>query len=212
VRRLYITFIIAAAALAVVSCSKKENKITPSEDLKLLASWMSGSFSSQQQARADSNFMDIRLRMVPIWSDLTDGYWLYVEEAVANHEIEPYRQRIYHLAQKDDTTFISDVYAFDDPMRFTGAWRDMTLLADLTPDSLQLLDGCSIIIIRDSTGAFYGGTVGQGCASEMTNAAYATSEVRVSADSLVSWDRGFDADGNQIWGAKTGGYIFKKIS
>jgi hypothetical protein len=27
---------------------------------------------------------------------------------------------------------------------------------------------------------------------------------------ILSWDRGFDANGNQVWGAEKGGYIFKK--
>jgi hypothetical protein len=28
---------------------------------------------------------------------------------------------------------------------------------------------------------------------------------------IISWDRGFDKDDNQVWGAINGGYIFDKI-
>jgi hypothetical protein len=28
---------------------------------------------------------------------------------------------------------------------------------------------------------------------------------------MTSWDRGYDAQGSQVWGAVEGGYIFDKI-
>jgi hypothetical protein len=31
------------------------------------------------------------------------------------------------------------------------------------------------------------------------------------ADRIVSWDRGFDGDRRQVWGAEKGGYIFGRI-
>jgi hypothetical protein len=31
-------------------------------------------------------------------------------------------------------------------------------------------------------------------------------------DTYVNWDRGFDADGELIWGPADGGYIFKRWS
>ena len=177
----------------------------------MLATWMTGSFSSREQAASDSSYFDIRLRMFPVWADRTDGYWFYVEQAVAGHEQEPYRQRIYHLTLKDDSIFISDVYTMDDPLRFAGGWMNPALLAALTPDSLTLREGCSIIMKKDGDSAFVGSTMGQECASNIRNAAYAVSEVKITPDRLDSWDRGFDAEGNQVWGAVTGGYIFRKI-
>ena len=50
-----------------------------------------GSFSSAAQADADSNFRAIDLHMVPIWTDRTDGPWLYVEQAVAEARDRPYQ-------------------------------------------------------------------------------------------------------------------------
>ena len=37
---------------------------------------------------------------------------------------------------------------------------------------------------------------------------YAQSQVDVKPDRVESWDRGFDTEGNHIWGAEKGGYIF----
>ncbi len=180
-------------------------------DLKLLANWLSGSFSSEQQAMTDSNYYYIGLEMVPIWKSRTDGYWLYVEQAENSTPDKPYRQRVYHLTQINDSTFKSTVYAIPEPARFVGLWAYPDPLADLTPDSLILRDGCSIVLKKIDDQAFAGGTIGTGCESTRAGAAYVTSEVRVTAGALYSWDRGFDAEGNQVWGAEHGGYIFTRI-
>ena len=52
------------------------------------------------------------------------------------------------------------------------------------------------------------GRVGRYLVEVYTDAAYATSEVVIIPGRIESWDRGFDADGNQVWGAASGPYVF----
>lgn len=177
-------------------------------DLPTLARWLGGSFSSAAQAAADTNYFDIRLRVVPAWTDRADGPWLYVEQATATAQDKPYRQRVYRLRDGGDGTFTSEVFALPGARRFAGAWRQAQPLAELTPDSLLVRDGCAVVLRREANDRFAGGTVGQACASDLRGAAYATSEVTVGPDTIESWDRGFAADGTQAWGATGGGYVF----
>jgi hypothetical protein len=173
---------------------------------------MSGSFSSAEQAEADpENYRDVRLYMTPIWEGRSDGPWLYVEQSMATSADKPYRQRIYRLSKgKTKNTFESAVFELPgDPLVFGGAWRAPELVAGLTPRDLSERQGCSIIL-RFDDGAFHGSTAGTECASTLRGAAYATSEVTIDAERLISWDRGFDAEGWQVWGAANGGYIFVK--
>ena len=200
-----------AGLLTMAGCQKQEEIVLPAQDLAVLAEWMSGSFSSQEQAEEDSSFFDIRLTMVPVWTDRTDGHWLYVEQAVATHLEKPYRQRVYHLTQVDDTTFNSEVYTMSEPLRFARAWGQPEFFAILTPDSLTTREGCAISLVKQADGSFAGSTTGENCKSDLRGASYATSEVRITASALYSWDRGFDAERKQVWGAETGGYLFKKI-
>ncbi len=180
-------------------------------ELALLHKYMSGSFSSAQQSKSDSDFYDIRLHMAPIWPEQKDGYWLYVEQAVATAQDKPYRQRIYHIVALSDTTFESSVYEFSNPLQYAGAWKDAGLLNGLSKDSLQLRDGCSIFLTyHRSDNTFSGATGKSSCPSNLRGASYATSEVTISADMLVSWDRGWDASGKQVWGAVKSGYRFIK--
>lgn len=177
-------------------------------DLPTLARWLTGSFSSAAQAAADTNYFDIRLRVVPAWTDRADGPWLYVEQATASAQDKPYRQRVYRLRDGGDGTFTSEVYALPGARRFAGAWRHEQPLAELTPDSLLVREGCAVVMRRGADGRFSGGTVGQACASDLRGAAYAVSEVTIGPDTIESWDRGFDAEGTQAWGATGGGYVF----
>ncbi len=66
-------------------------------DLQDLARYMTGSFSSAQQAAQDTAFLDIRLEAWPLWEHRDDGIWLYVEQADAGALDTPYRQRVYRL-------------------------------------------------------------------------------------------------------------------
>ncbi|NIM65424.1 MAG: hypothetical protein GTO51_05465 [Candidatus Latescibacteria bacterium] len=182
------------------------------EDLAQLVQWMTGYFSSEEQASADSDYVDVRLRMVRIWQDRTDGYWLYVEQAIAIRQHKPYRQRVYHLTRLNEDTFESSVYMLPDPVHFVGKWRTPSAFSTLSPDSLQFREGCSILLKRKDANAFIGNTKGNSCASKLRGASYTTSEVIIKPDALISWDRGFDANGRQVWGTTKGGYIFKKLA
>ena len=177
------------------------------EDLDTLAAWMTGSFSSERQAKADSSFFDIRLEMVPIWTDREDGPWLYVEQAAATNLERPYRQRVYQLSVDEEGVFKSKVYTLPEPERFAGAWQRPDDFGGLEPADLFPRLGCAVVL-RFEDNRFAGSTAGKGCFSELRGARYATSEVGVSAQTLVSWDRGYDETGKQVWGSETGPYFF----
>jgi|GEM_PF-48719 len=180
-------------------------------DMSDLAMYMTGSFSSLAQARADSDYIDIRLEVVPVWPDRSDGPWLYVEQALASRKSRPYRQRVYHLVDNGDGTISSEVYSIEEPLRFAGDWRLDEPLAGLSPDSLAVREGCAVVLRRISAKTFEGSTVERECVSSLRGAVFATSEVSVTRERLMSWDRGFDAEGNQVWGATKGPYIFDRL-
>ena len=180
------------------------------QDLDDLASWMAGTFSSAAQAAEDPDFFDISLHMAPIWTDRTDGRWLYVEQAVSEALHRPYRQRVYRLVELVPGLFESQVYTLPDPTTVIGAWLAEDPLAELSPEDLEERDGCAILLRRRGD-SFIGSTLASLCTSTLRGAAYATSEVIVTPDGIVSWDRGFADDGLQVWGAVRGGYVFDRI-
>lgn len=175
---------------------------------------MTGSFSSLEQAKQDpDNYREIELHMVPIWTDRPDGPWLYVEQAAATARDKPYRQRVYRLEAAEAGVLISRVYTLpEDPLRWAGQWKVEKPLADLKPEQLSERQGCEIELKRREDGSFVGSTRGRACPSDLRGASYATSEVTITHNVLESWDRGYDAEGKQVWGAEKGPYRFVKAA
>lgn len=196
--------------LVFAPCLAFSQQRLATKDLKELQSRMAGSFSSEAQSKSDSDFFHIVLHMAPIWKNSADGFWLYVEQAVAASADKPYRQRVYHITLNDDATIASRVYELHAPMRFAGAWKKKNPLASLTTDSLISREGCVILLHKNRDGDFAGSTHDKDCPSNLRGAAYATSEVVIRKDRMISWDRGWNADGQQVWGAEKGGYEFLK--
>ena len=209
------TMMSLALALACVSgcASVKSTDASTNHDAELdeLALMMTGWFDSTEQAARDEDFYEIRLVMLPIWPERTDGRWLYIEQAVCSALDRPYRQRVYHLHRNAEDGLVSDVYTLPgDPKSFTAAWLDPARFAELSPDQLDLRIGCTIELTRGDDGAYTGGTVGHGCSSSLGEASYATSIVTITPVVLVSWDQGWNEAGEQVWGAEKCGYEFVK--
>lgn len=178
-----------------------------SAELRKLSRWMAGSYTSTAQHQQDTaNYFDIRLQMIPIWKDRTDGFWLYVEQAVAGYQDKPYRQRVYHVQVSASGNFESVIYTIPDPLRFAGKPE---AIEKLHPDSLSEKSGCAVQLVKKGN-SFVGGTVGENCPSDRRGATYTTSEVVLKKNLLISWDRGYNDKKEQVWGAEKGGYRFVK--
>ncbi len=178
--------------------------------LERLVTGMTGNYSNTDQARGDQNFHDVTLHIVRIWPDRTDGPWLYLEQALTDAPEHPYRQRVYQLAAQADGSFESRVFELADPIGLTGAWKEPACFAKLDPSSLILCAGCTVILHAQPDGSFKGGTEGNGCASTLRGASYATTETSIGNHRIITWERGYNASGVQVWGSIHGGFIFKK--
>jgi CpeT protein len=198
------TCVASAIALAIVGCASAPG--IDGDPAAEVAALMAGQFDSREQAATDPAFRPIALAMVPIWPERDDGHWLYVEQAMADTPDQPYRQRVYRVSNGVDGEVASAVYTLSTPERFVQGWRNGALDA-LREDMLQPRTGCTVHLRRDGA-MWQGATRGRDCASELRGAAYATAEVRLEAGRMASWDRGYAADGRQVWGSTAGPYVF----
>ena len=69
--------------------------------------------------------------MLPIWTNRTDGKWMYVEQAMATKLDKPYRQRVYHLQHSGKNTFTSDIYTIKNALTYAGLQNDKSKLEKL---------------------------------------------------------------------------------
>ena len=183
--------------------------LTSCSSTKPLMNLMSGSFDSKAQATADSSYYNISLEMHPIWKG-KKGDWLYVEQALATMPGKPYRVRVYKVEQLPDGRFKSAVYKLKDESKFIGKWNDPKYFDDFGEEILEAREGCAVYLKKVVKNEYSGSTDGDACKSTLRGASYATSKVTVTQGRIISWDQGWDVNGNQVWGAEKAGYIFDK--
>ena len=195
--------------LLSVGCGEKSSEDTAVESFDVLAefeSHLTGSFNSNAQSLEQPQYYDVSLKACPVGVSGIEGTTLYVEQALSEQMNSPYRQRVYVLSQVDQETVRSEIYELNNERAMIGQC-DKDAVKDLTVEDLVLKDGCAVTLTWNGEG-FEGQTDVGTCLSTMNGATYATSVVQTTTDSIASWDQGWDANGNQVWGATDGPYIF----
>ena len=176
--------------------------------LELLASRMTGSFSSKAQAQADTNLLDIGLKMTRIWEEQPEVVWLYVEQAAAKSLKKPYLQRIYQLVELESGKYVLYVFDLPDHQQYIGAHKKPKLFDDISIEELMFLDGCQIGL-HYAKGVFKGTTEAK-CPTNLGGASIASNYVEIHENKIVSWDRGWTEEGKQVWGPVLGGHELLK--
>jgi CpeT protein len=190
------------------------------EQSQNVAQWLSGKFDSSQQAAQDASYFNISLISCPVSVAtetgvvLDDANYLYIEQAIAGRENAPYRQRIYRVSQtadQDNVTVQSEILLLKEPAKFLdlcskNEGERVVVRAEIEER------GCSVFLQKTTDAAgevrFEGRTPAGGCPSNHNGATTVESTVSLGEKSLIAWDIGRDAQGNQVWGPKEGPYIF----
>jgi len=209
----YLIILLFITSFFACNINKKSVATSPKIDVELerLVGYMIGSFNSGEQASKDSTYYNISLKMYPIWPQ-HEGKWLYVEQALYSDQMKPYRQRIYKVENAGNGVFKSHVYLIPNDEDYIGAWATPTKFDAITPKDIDLKNGCEVVLKHDVAKEMYVGKTGhQTCESSLRGARYATSEVAIYPDKVISWDQGFNERNEQVWGATEGGYIFNKV-
>lgn len=212
-------FVVTSGALLLgtsVAMASPETVTRSAHDAAVLVQELLGTFTSTQQAKADPDFRDVTLNHclatitgVPGYAN---GQYLYVEQALSNRLNKPYRQRFYRIKPMAhgkglvSTTFeptnafvlASAINLCDKPLEArTYTWAEIGKAK------------CDIFIQRYGN-VFAGGTTQQGCPSTLFGATYMLQDFSLNKGVMTSWDRGYDASGQQVWGSEKGAYEFVK--
>jgi CpeT protein len=166
--------------------------------------WLSGSFDSVDQAAADPAYFEITLAVCPVSAPELGSRVLYVEQAKLGSA--PYRQRLYVVDPLNATSAVSRVFELAAPEAAVGTCTKATPITFAAKDA-EVREGCEVVLEWKGD-RFEGGTPPDKCKSTLSGASYATTEVTIRSDGLVSWDRGWTAAKKQVWGATKGGYTF----
>lgn len=167
---------------------------------------LEGTFDTAAQAKADREYFDITLTHCRIDLPSLGKDVLYVEQARTNSLAAPYRQRVYVIDAKAEDTAVSRIFEHRDPKVLIGLCAKTPRPAVAASD-LEEKTGCAVTMTWKGD-RFEGSTAPRACLSSYQGATYTMSEVSVSPTEVRSWDRGFDAGDQQVWGAAKGPYVF----
>jgi hypothetical protein len=201
-------FLVSVTVILATSCKTTKQSGTETS-IDELVTMMTGSFNSAEQEAADSSYFNISLHMYPIWEG-REGHWLYIEQAIFANQESPYRQRVYRVEQTSKNKFKTTVYALEDQDAAIGKWKTPEWFDQFDESFLNEREGCGVYLEKQKDGSYKGSTKKGECESTLRGASYATSVVSISPGQIYSWDQGFDANDEQVWGAVKGGYVFRK--
>jgi len=175
-----------------------------------------GIFDSSTQAIDDSDYLDVSVRHCNVVvkdapAQFASGRFLALRQSVST-SADPYRVRILRVfsgSEKDavNTSSFAPKAGIDfSDLCFKPEAERVVSFADLSEER------CTTTAKKDADGSFAGGTTSEGCPSTRMGSVRMTSEVKLNAEGMSTWDRGWDAQGNLAWGPAKGPYRFERVS
>jgi CpeT/CpcT family (DUF1001) len=191
-----------------------------SPQLTALGEYLAGEFDNREQATAEPVwYVHLRMWQRPVNLFTEDSITLFAEQASVVKLDQPYRQRIMRLRQGSDSHAPLEVqyYMPKNPDGLKGAGHNSALLNTLSPNQLDLLPGCILIVTPETlVGDRYKFTATPLPETRCTFT-YLDNTVQVSlgfeatATEFHSYDKGIDqATGQATWGAIMGPYRYTK--
>lgn len=168
-----------------------------------------GSFDSSAQAAKDKRYDNAIWHTAEVWESNTDARYTYSENWLDGMD-QPYRQRITRYTLDSDGSILAESFPIPNAQNYVGAWKTPHQFNDLKPSQLGGAATCPARLAKTGKQRFEGGTTGQACKNRYKNASYMVSRSHTDANGVNNWDRGFDANGEQVWGPLSGPYRFKR--
>lgn len=198
--------LILSLFLSTYSFGQVANKITDKE-VKEYTKRITGVFSTLEQHKSDSTFDDVVVYTKLIRKDFNNVYWIYTEQGEAKN-YKPYRQRVYQIAEVWGR-ILQRIYYINDASKYS--YFKPETIESITIDDLQLKPGCDLIIqLNDNV--YSSQTEDKFCVATFRGSTYTTTDFKVYKDAVLSWERGWNKQDEQVWGSRKGHYIYKKIS
>ena len=202
-----------------------QTNITASDDRSLalalqvedVVAHLQGVMDTSAQAAADEASPAVQMTTCPIVfdGDVPEDYqsaaFLYQEQALIERLDQPYRQRFLAIAPDLLSNSIQSItFRPPHPEQWTG-------LCDRPHDdraiqTRDLGEETCWVFLRSAASDYIGRTPVGGCPTNVNGAVAITNVVVLHDEGMDTWDRGFDADGNQVWGATTIPYQYRWVN
>ncbi len=183
-----------------------------------VVSHLAGVMDTSAQAAANPGAPNVRMTTCKVRVENADAslntqpsVFLYQEQALSQKLGSPYRQRFLQIAPTTDGQSVES-RAFRPPTPETLIGLCNQPEAKRVVRQSDLGDSICSVFLKPAGENYIGETPVQGCPSNYKGAVRITNTITLHQTGMDTQDRGFDAAGNLVWGAKEEPYQFRWVN
>ncbi len=180
---------------------------------------LEGILSTAARAAANPKVANVTMTTcrIPVANPPASTIYLYQEQAIADKLTQPYRQRILEIRPSPASqTIRSRSFKLADQAKwvnFCDRPDDRRSHIDQRPIQPQdfPISVCAVFL-KPTPEGFSGTTEATGCPAKVRGAVMIRNRIRLHPNGMDTWDRGYDAQGKQVWGAGDEPYQFLRAT
>ena len=179
------------------------------QDVAAVVGHLTRPMDTTAQAARNPRYVGVTLTTCPIQVAGQEGVYIYQEQTLVEAPDSPYRQRFLQIALSADATRVES-RSFKPAM--PDAWVGLCQRAEPTVDPEALGNLVCVVALRPSSlGGYVGSTPSEGCPVNLQGAVRLTNTIVLHKDGMDTWDRGYDDQGVQVWGARAEPYRYRWV-
>jgi hypothetical protein len=184
------------------------------QQVEEVVSRLIGVMDTSAQAQANPQAPNVRMTTCKIAVASPDRsrdrvVFLYQEQALSGNLSQPYRQRFLRISPSNNLQIESAGFKPKNLQRWVGFCQRSADKRVVQIEDLGTTE-CSVFLKREGEN-YVGETQPGGCPTNFKGAVRITNRVVLYQTGMDTFDRGFDAAGNLVWGAKEEPYQFRSI-
>ena len=206
---LYITFFV------LLTVANPAQAVPVEQQMQDVVSHLVGVMDTSAQAAANPKAPNVRMTTCKVKVENTDintrpSVFLYQEQAMSEKLNSPYRQRFLQITPTADAQKVESIaFRPPTPATWTGLCNQ--------PEQMRVVKKSDIgesscrVILQPEGKDYKGETPPEGCPTKVRGAVKITNIILLHQTGMDTQDRGFDAAGNLVWGAKERPYQFRWV-
>jgi len=202
--------ILTGGVVAIASFTALSSPVyaLPQANVDTVAQHLMGIMDTSAQAQQISEVPSVRMTTCEVTVEGANERFLYQEQALTRNLNQPYRQRFLRLSLSNDGEMVeSRTYEPENPETWISLCEQPREERIIERDRITDAN-CSVYLVPWHN-LYIGHTQPGGCPADFRGATQVTNTIVLYGAGMNTWDRGFNAQGEQVWGAESRPYQFR---
>jgi hypothetical protein len=208
---------IAGMCVAAIPTFSVAETVPIEQQIQDVVSHLVGVMDTSAQAAANPNAPNVRMTTCKVKVEGEDdalhsqsSVFLYQEQALSRKLTTPYRQRFLQIVPSEKGESVeSRAFRPSSPETLIGLCNQPE--AERVVRQGELGKPTCSVFLKPVGGNYVGETPAEGCPTNYRGAVKITNTITLHQSGMDTQDRGFDAAGNLVWGAKEQAYEFRWV-